>query len=80
MGWPSQAPQQHERLRYQPEHDAAVVALNSSANYLGSAAGSSLGGIVLLAGLAPSSLPFAASCLVLAALLVQCLIMFSKKK
>lgn len=80
MGWASQAPQQHERLRYQPEHDAAVVALNSSANYLGSAVGSSLGGIVLLAGLAPSSLPFAASCLVLAALLVQCLIMFSKKK
>ncbi|MDR9793651.1 hypothetical protein Q8A72_11845 [Aeribacillus pallidus] len=79
MGWASQAPQQHERLRYQPEHDAAVVALNSSANYLGSAVGSSLGGIVLLAGLAPSSLPFAASCLVLAALLVQCLIMFSKK-
>lgn len=79
MGWASQAPQQHERLRYQPEHDAAVVALNSSANYLGSAVGSSLGGIVLLEGLAPSSLPFAASCLVLAALLVQCLIMFSKK-
>ncbi|MEK4179226.1 hypothetical protein NSQ61_06455 [Aeribacillus sp. FSL K6-1121] len=44
MGWASQAPQQHERLRYQPEHDAAVVALNSSANYLGSAVGSSLGG------------------------------------
>ncbi|GLH62668.1 MFS transporter [Parageobacillus sp. G301] len=44
MGWASQAPQQHELLRLQPDHGAAVVALNSSANYLGSAIGSTLGG------------------------------------
>jgi len=80
MGWASQAPQQHELLRLQPNHGAAVVALNSSANYLGSAVGSALGGIVLLAGLTPSSLPFAAGCLVLAALLVQWLIISSNRK
>lgn len=80
MGWASQAPQQHELLRLQPNHGAAVVALNSSANYLGSAVGSALGGIVLLAGLTPSTLPFAAGCLVLAALLVQWLIISSIRK
>jgi hypothetical protein len=42
MGWFSQAQQQHELLRLQPNHGAAVVALNSPANYLGSAIGSAL--------------------------------------
>jgi len=78
MGWGSQAPQQHELLRLQPNHGAAVVALNSSANYLGSAIGSALGGIVMLAGLAPSRLPFAAGCLVLVTLLGQWAVVSSK--
>ncbi|OAT73952.1 MFS transporter [Parageobacillus thermoglucosidasius] len=80
MGWASQAPQQHELLRLQPDHGAAVVALNSSANYLGSAIGSALGGMVMLAGLAPSRLPFAAGCLVLVTLLGQWGIVSSKRK
>nr|WP_295973610.1 hypothetical protein [uncultured Bacillus sp.] len=46
-GWASQ----HVLLRLQPNHGAATVALNSSAHYLGSAIGSSLGGIVMLARL-----------------------------
>lgn len=80
MGWASQAPQQHALLRLQPNHGAAVVALNSSANYLGSAIGSALGGMVMLAGLAPSRLPFAAGCLVLVTLLGQWGIVSSKRK
>jgi predicted MFS family arabinose efflux permease len=71
MGWASQAPQQHVLLRLQPKHGAVAVALNSSANYLGSAVGSALGGIAMLAGLAPSELPYVTGCLVLAALVGQ---------
>ncbi|MGE7912489.1 MFS transporter [Lysinibacillus xylanilyticus] len=47
MGWACQAPQQHILLSYQPKNGSSVVALNSSVNYLGSAIGASLGGIVL---------------------------------
>ncbi|MED4924690.1 MFS transporter [Anoxybacillus geothermalis] len=79
MGWASQAPQQHELFRLQPNHGAAVVALNSSANYLGSAIGSALGGIVMLAGLLPSRLPFAAGCLILVTILGQWRIVSSKE-
>ncbi|HZH62119.1 MAG TPA: hypothetical protein VEY70_21650 [Metabacillus sp.] len=43
MGWASLAPQQHALLISQPRHGKAAVALNSSANYLGSAVGSTLG-------------------------------------
>jgi predicted MFS family arabinose efflux permease len=74
MGRASQAPQQHVLLHLQPRHGAATVALNSSPNYLGSAIGSALGGIAMLAGLAPSQLPFAAGCLVLVTLLGQLVI------
>jgi predicted MFS family arabinose efflux permease len=80
MGWASQAPQQHVLLHLQPNHSAATVALNSSANYLGSAIGSALGGIVMLAGLAPSQLPFAAGCLVLVTFLGQLLVVIRKSK
>lgn len=71
MGWASQAPQQHALLHSQPQHGKAVLALNSSANYLGSAVGSSLGGIAMMAGLQPSELPFAAGSFVFIALLGQ---------
>ncbi|MEK0288271.1 MFS transporter [Caldifermentibacillus hisashii] len=74
MGWASQAPQQHALLRSQPQHDKAAVALNSSANYLGSAIGSTSGGIAMAAGLAPTDLPYAAGCFVLVALLGQLII------
>ncbi|MFF2797065.1 MFS transporter [Lysinibacillus xylanilyticus] len=47
MGWACQAPQQHILLSYQPNNGSSAVALNSSVNYLGSAIGASLGGIVL---------------------------------
>jgi len=79
MGWASQAPQQHVLLRLQPDHGAAAVALNSSANYLGSAIGSALGGIAMLAGLAPSRLPFAAGCVAMVAFLAQLVVMSREK-
>lgn len=79
-GWASQAPQQHVLLLLQPRHGAAAVALNSSANYLGGAVGSALGGMLILTGLKPSCLPFAAGCLVLAALLGQFILVSKRKK
>lgn len=45
-GWASLAPQQHSLLSYQPQHSNAVLALNGSCNYLGSALGALLGGVV----------------------------------
>lgn len=80
MGWASQAPQQHVLIRLQPKHGATAVALNSSANYLGGAVGSALGGIAMLAGLAPSQLPFAAGCLLIMALLGQLVILSRESK
>ncbi|MFC9539907.1 MFS transporter [Lysinibacillus sp. NPDC056959] len=47
MGWACQAPQQHILLSQQPNNGSSAVALNSSLNYLGSAIGASLGGVVL---------------------------------
>lgn len=80
MGWASQTPQQHALLQLHPNHGAASVALNSSANYLGSAVGSALFGFAMLSGLTPSQLPFAAGCLVLVTLLGQWGIISSNKK
>ncbi|NEW05802.1 MFS transporter [Paenibacillus sp. SYP-B3998] len=78
-GWASQAPQQHVLLQLQPQHGPAAVALNSSANYLGSSIGASLGGGVLLIGLSPSQLPYLAGCLVAIALLGQGLLIMRRK-
>lgn len=50
MGWACQAPQQHILLSYQPQNGSSAVALNSSINYLGSAIGATLGGVVLSFG------------------------------
>ncbi|MGY2051628.1 MFS transporter [Methylobacterium sp. JK268] len=68
LGWASQAPQQHRLLAAHPGHGAAAVALNSSANYLGSAAGALLGGLLLDGGAAPRHLPLAAAAAVALAL------------
>lgn len=80
VGWASLAPQQHVLLRLQPKHGATAVALNSSANYLGGAIGSTFGGIVLFAGLTPSYFPYAAGCVVLVALFGQLILMLINKK
>lgn len=79
-GWASQAPQQHVLLLSHPNQGATAVALNSSFNYLGSAVGSALGGIVLLAGLTPSQLPYTAGGLIVVALLGQLLVALRESK
>ncbi|OOF21910.1 MFS transporter [Salinivibrio proteolyticus] len=60
-GWSSLAPQQHTLISLQPEHSAAVVALNSSSNYLGGAVGTLLGGFWLSHGLSVTQLVYAAA-------------------
>ncbi|MBH1932805.1 MFS transporter [Streptomyces sp. AV19] len=60
-GWALQVPQQHRLLELRPDRGPVVLALNSSALYLGSAVGSALGGAALSAGLAPRALPLAAA-------------------
>jgi len=70
MGWASQAPQQHALLHLRPDHGSVAVALNSSANYLGGAAGAALGGVVVtLAGI--SALPITAAAVAAAGLALQ---------
>lgn len=73
-GWSSQAPQQHALLSLQPEHGAIVVALNSSANYLGSSIGAALGGLIISFGVMPSDLPYYAGSVALLACIFQLLI------
>ncbi|QEE42346.1 MFS transporter [Methylobacterium sp. WL2] len=74
MGWASQAPQQHALLHLRPEHGSVSVALNSSANYLGGAAGAALGGVVVtLAGI--SALPVAAAAVAAGGLALQVVIL-----
>nr|WP_201247365.1 MFS transporter [Salinivibrio sharmensis] len=60
-GWSSLAPQQHTLISLQPEQSAAVVALNSSSNYLGGAVGTLLGGLWLGHGLSVTELVYAAA-------------------
>ncbi|WAH37466.1 MFS transporter [Alicyclobacillus dauci] len=71
MGWASQAPQQHVLLRLQPHNGSASMALNSSANYLGSAVGSAIAGLLMSSGLPTSHLPIVAGCVVSVACLGQ---------
>ncbi|MDN8620593.1 MFS transporter [Corynebacterium kefirresidentii] len=47
LGWSSMAPQQHSMLSVNPDEGATAVAANASANYLGSAVGSAVGGLLL---------------------------------
>ncbi|WP_406483509.1 MFS transporter [Streptomyces platensis] len=60
-GWALQVPQQHRLLALRAERGTIALALNNSALYLGSAAGSALGGLALGAGLAPYALPWVAA-------------------
>lgn len=79
-GWASQAPQQHSLLSLKPNHSATVVALNSSANYLGSAIGAALGGTLIAFGVLPSYLPYAACLILCIALIGQIAIITTSKR
>ncbi|OAJ33713.1 Purine efflux pump PbuE [Piscirickettsiaceae bacterium NZ-RLO1] len=71
MGWSSLAPQQHTLLSIQPQQGAAVVALNGSCNYLGSAVGAMLGGVLISYGVLPAYLPYWAGVVSFLALISQ---------
>lgn len=71
MGWSSLAPQQHALIKYQPEHGAAALGLNSSCNYLGSAVGSLLGGVFISFGANISYLPLCAALVALLSFSIQ---------
>jgi predicted MFS family arabinose efflux permease len=80
MGWSSLAPQQHALFAIEPEHGAAAVALNSSGNYLGSAVGTLLGGVLLTAGFDASMLPYFAGATAIAAMLLHLLIQATPRR
>lgn len=70
-GWSSLAPQQHTLLQLQPLHGPAVVALNSSSNYLGGGIGVILGGVLLTSGIGAEELPWYAGVIAIMALAGQ---------
>jgi predicted MFS family arabinose efflux permease len=61
VGWAFVVPQQHRLLALGASGGTAVLALNSSATYLGGSAGSALGGAGLSAGVPADHLPLLAS-------------------
>lgn len=78
MGWSSLAPQQHVLLDLQPEHGSIAVALNSSANYLGSAIGTMAGGAIIASQtVSPGLLPEFAVIAGLVAIALQVMIVVS---
>ena len=70
LGWSTQAPQQHALLEIHRDAGAAAVALNSSANYLGSALGAVLGGFLMNAGASAYHLPYIAASVAMGGALV----------
>ncbi|MCK7623934.1 MFS transporter [Streptomyces sp. RS10V-4] len=70
-GWALQVPQQHRLLAAGAERGTVALALNNSALYLGSAAGSALGGLALAAGPSPAALPWMAAGVAALGLVVQ---------
>lgn len=66
--WSSQGPQQYRLLSLHGDKASVVVALQSSAHYLGSAAGAALCGSALIDGVRVNHLPLIAAGLILVAL------------
>lgn len=73
MGWATQAPQQHILLKKHPEYGGSAVALNSSINYLGSAMGSAIGGIILFNANSTNVLIYSALGITIIGILLQLL-------
>lgn len=73
MGWATQAPQQHILLKKHPEYGGSAVALNSSINYLGSAMGSAVGGIILFNANSTNVLIYSALGITIIGILLQLL-------
>ena len=73
MGWATQAPQQHILLKKHPEYGGSAVVLNSSINYLGSAMGSAIGGIILFNANSTNVLIYSALGITIIGILLQLL-------
>ncbi len=77
MGWASVTPQQFSLIKIMPNHEAILVALNSSAVSLGSVIGTALGGVALSSGLDAGKLPYMTALFVMCALICQLLLIRS---
>lgn len=73
LGWASLAPQQYTLITTNPHDGTTAVAANSSANYLGSALGSLAGAALVDHNASSNTLSFAASGIMILALLLQIL-------
>jgi predicted MFS family arabinose efflux permease len=71
LGWATVTPQQYRLINIKADHEAILIALNSSAVSLGSVVGCALGGLALAGGLNPKYLPYLFSACLLSALLCQ---------
>lgn len=70
-GWASLTPQQQVLLAANPEDGATAVAVNASANYLGSALGAIFGSVLIGEGLPPRTLCLVAATVAACAVLLQ---------
>jgi predicted MFS family arabinose efflux permease len=73
LGWSTVATQQCRLVEIAPDHEAILVALNSSAVSFGSVVGTSLGGLALTSGLNAGALPYATCIFLFGALVCQVL-------
>ena len=71
LGWATMTPQIMSLIELKAGHEATVIALNGSALGLGGVFGPALGGLALASGLATHYLPYAASGVLLCALVWQ---------
>lgn len=71
LGWSTVTTQQYNLMKIKPDHEAILVALNSSAVSLGSVVGTALGGVALSGGMSASHLPYATGIFLLLALAWQ---------
>lgn len=76
MGWATQAPQQHILLKNHSDHGSTSVALNSSLNYLGSAIGAALGGVLISRELSTNLLIYSCFTVIILGIIVQLLNIF----
>ena len=61
LGWSTVTTQQYSLMKIKPNHEALLVALNSSAVSLGSVVGTAMGGVALAGGLSAGKLPYLTS-------------------
>ena len=79
MGWSTVSTQQYNLMKINSNHEAILVALNSSAVSLGSVVGTALGGLALASGFGTQNLPYATAGLLLCAFIGQLLVMKQRR-